>query len=187
MNLEAHGNRDSGVAEQALDAVSRRIAARGWSIQVFASIAVVAALKDAVLELPVPLILDHFGGARAEAGVDQPGFAAVVEMLKSGQVYLKLSAPYRASSDPNYKGLTSIVRAFIAAAPDRLVWASDWPHTGGGAIGSDERKGRGLSDIEPFRQVDVQRVLALLAEWSDDAKMWHRILVDNPARLYNFT
>ena len=95
VNLEAHGNRDPRAAERALDAVSRRIAGRGWSIQVFASLPVVAELKDEVLRLPVPLVVDHFGGARAEAGTDQPGFATLIEMLKSGKVYLKLSAPYR--------------------------------------------------------------------------------------------
>jgi predicted TIM-barrel fold metal-dependent hydrolase len=102
-------------------------------------------------------------------------------------VYVKLSAPYRASPrEPDYEDVGEIARAFIAAAPERLVWASDWPHTGGGAIGSDERKGRSLSDIEPFRTVDVPRTLALLADWSGDADTWRRILVDNPARLYGF-
>jgi predicted TIM-barrel fold metal-dependent hydrolase len=187
VNLEAHGNRDPRAAEQALDAVSRRIAGRGWSIQVFASLPVIAELKDKVLRLPVPLVVDHFGGARAEVGTDQPGFAALIEILKSGKVYLKLSAPYRASREPSYEDVGDIARAFIAAAPERMVWASDWPHTGGGAIGSNERQGRSLSDIEPFRPVDVPKVLALLAEWSGEAETWSRILVDNPARLYGFT
>ena len=83
MNLEAHGNRDPRAAERALDAVSRRIAERGWSIQVFASLPVIAELKDEVLRLPVPLVVDHFGGARAEGGSDQPGFVALIDTLKS--------------------------------------------------------------------------------------------------------
>ena len=67
------------------------------------------------------------------------------------------------------------------------MWASDWPHTGGGAIGSDERKGRSLSDIEPFRTVDVPRTSGAarrVVRTTRDA--WRRILVDNPARLYGF-
>ena len=187
VNLEAHGHRDPRAAERALGAVSRRIAGRGWSIQVFASLPVIVALKDEVVRLPVPLVVDHFGGARAEGGSDQPGFAALIEMLESGQVYLKLSSPYRASRDPGYADMAKIARAFIAAAPERMVWASDWPHTGGGAIGSNERQGRSLSDIEPFRQVDVPNILVLLSEWSSDAETWRRILIDNPARLYGFT
>lgn len=187
VNLEAHGNRDPRAAERALDAVSRRIAGRGWNIQVFASLPVIAELKDEVLRLPVPLVVDHFGGARAEAGTDQPGFATLIEMLKSGKVYLKLSGPYRASRDPDYGNLAEVARAFIAAAPERMVWASDWPHTGGGTVGSNERQGRSLADVEPFRQVDVPNVVSLLAEWSGDAETWRRILVDNPARLYRFT
>jgi predicted TIM-barrel fold metal-dependent hydrolase len=185
VNLEAHGNRDPRAAARALHAVSQRITRRGWSIQVYASLPVIAELSDNILRLPVLLVVDHFGGVRAEGGTDQPGFAVLIEMLKSGRVYLKLSAPYRISQrQPSYEDVAEIARAFIAAAPERIVWASDWPHTGGGVVGSNERKDRSASEIEPFRQVDVPNVLSLLAEWAGDRETWCRILVDNPACLY---
>ena len=91
------------------------------------------------------------------------------------------------SIEPGYEDMTGIARALIDAAPERLVWASDWPHTGGSRTGSDDRSDRGVVDIEPFRQVDVSSLLSLLADWSGDAKTWRRILVDNPAALYGFS
>ena len=187
VNLEAVGNRDPRAAERALAAVAERIAARGWSVQVYASLPVLAELEDEILHLPVPLVADHFAGARGEGGTDQPGFTTLIEMLRSGRVYVKLSAPYRASPRaPAYEDMAPIARALIQAAPERMLWASDWPHTGGGATGSNDRSGRSPSSIEPFRSVDVAHVLRLLGDWSGDAETWRRILVDNPARLYGF-
>lgn len=187
VNLEAAGNRDPRAAERALEVTAKRVSPRGWSIQVYASLPVLAELKEGALRLPVPLIADHFGGARGQGGIDQPGFASLIEMLKSGKVYVKLSAPYRSSQNaPDYPDVAPIAKALITAAPDRMIWASDWPHTGGGATGSNDRQGRSLNDVEPFRQVDVPHVLALLADWAGDQETWRRILVDNPARLYGF-
>jgi 2-pyrone-4,6-dicarboxylate lactonase len=187
VNLEAQGDRDPRSAERALESVSRRVGPRNWSIQIYASLTVIAELKELVLRLPVPLVLDHFGDVRGEGGVDQPGFSTLVEMLKSGRVYVKLSAPYRSSKrPPDYQDLAPIARALIAAAPESMIWASDWPHTGGGATGSNDRQGRTLAEIEPFRKVDVPHVLSRLADWSPDHETWRRILVENPARLYSF-
>ena len=187
VNLETQGERDPAAAGSALEAAARRIAGRGWSVQVFAGLPLLAGLADRIASLPVPLVADHFGGARGEGGAQQPGLAPLIELLKSGKAYVKLSAPYRSSRrEPGYDDLAEIARAFITAAPQQLVWASDWPHTGGGRTGASDRSGRSLSEIEPFRKIDVQRTLALLAEWSGDPQTWRRILVDNPTRLYGF-
>lgn len=188
INLKTQGETDPAAAARALAATSRRVAGRGWSIQVYTGLSILAALKDDIVRLPVPLVVDHFGGARGEGGAGQPGFADLIQLLQSANVYLKLSAPYRSSSrEPSYEDMTGIARALIDAAPARLVWASDWPHTGGGLAESRDRSDRGVADIEPFRQVDVPRLLASLADWSGDATTWRRILVDNPAALYGFS
>lgn len=187
VNLEAAGDRDPTSAARALAGASRRVAGRGWSIQVYTGLKVLAALKEYIAAMPVPLIADHFGGARGEGGTRQPGFAELIELVKSGKVYIKLSAPYRSSRrEPDYEDMADIARAFITTAPERMIWASDWPHTGGGATSSNDRRDRSLSDVEPFRHVDEPHILSLLADWSGDAETWHRILVENPARLYGF-
>lgn len=187
INLKTQGETDPAVAARIIAATSRRVAGHGWSIQVYTGLNVLAALKDDIVRLPAPLVIDHFGGARGEGGIGQPGFADLIRLLKSGNVYLKLSAPYRSSSRaPGYEDMTAIARALIDAAPERLVWASDWPHTGGSRTASDDRSERGVADIEPFRSADVPSLLSLLVDWSGDATTWRRILVDNPAALYGF-
>jgi predicted TIM-barrel fold metal-dependent hydrolase len=187
VNLESRGERDPRKAERELQAAADRVGSRGWSIQVFAGLPLLAELKEALLRLPVPIVADHFGGARGEGGTDQPGFAALLDMLGSGMLYVKLSAPYRSSRrEPGYEDMAGIARALIAAGPERALWASDWPHTGGGATGSGDRRDRNPFDIEPFRAVDVPNVLSLLSQWAGDETTWRRILVDNPARLYGF-
>jgi predicted TIM-barrel fold metal-dependent hydrolase len=187
VNLESRGERDVGTAARALAAASQRVAGRGWSLQVYTGLPVIAGLWDQIASLPSPVVLDHFGGARAERGLDQPGFAELLGLLATGRIYVKLSAPYRASTlEPDYADLAPLAKALIRTAPERMLWASDWPHTGGGATGSDARKERSLEEIEPFRDVDAGRALSLFTEWTSDPAAWRQILVANPARLYGF-
>ena len=95
------------------------------------------------------------------------------------KAYVKLSAPHRISSqEPDYADVAPIAKALIAAAPDRMLWGSDWPHT-------VRAPGKGPLDIHPFRKVDDFHDLELLRTWSGEATL-ERILVDNPARLYRF-
>ena len=188
INLHTQRQRDPAAAARLLAATAGRVAPWGWSIQVYAGLEVIAALQDQILRLPVPLVIDHFGGASAAVGTGQAGLAALLELLRSGRVYLKLSAPYRSSQRaPGYDDLAGIARAFIDAAPERLVWASDWPHTGGGAASARRRPDPDSDGIEPFRQVDVPHVLSALADWCRDIGTWRRILVENPATLYDFS
>ena len=89
----------------------------------------ISAIKDLVAASPVPVVFDHFGGAQAELGVDQPGFADLLELVKSGKAYVKISGAYRASKlAPDYPDAAPLARALIAANADRIVWGTDWPH-----------------------------------------------------------
>jgi predicted TIM-barrel fold metal-dependent hydrolase len=126
--------------------------------------------------------LDHFAGLKAEKGLNQPGFATVLSLLRKGNVYVKLSAPYRASKMPDSADLQPFVRELVAADSSKLVWASDWPHTGSSANRSGD-----LSKIEAFRPIDSGKSLDQLAGWIGDASVWQQVLVQNPARLYNFS
>jgi predicted TIM-barrel fold metal-dependent hydrolase len=179
INLESGENRDPHAAAAALDAIAKRIRHLRWHVQIFAALPVIAALADRIAALPVDVVVDHFGMAQAKDGVEQPGFAALLDLAKAGKAYVKLSAPYRISQQPGYADAAPIARALIAAAPERMLWASDWPHT-------DRTPGRAAFDIHPFRIIDDEAVLGMLEEWCGDEAIERKILVETPARLYRF-
>src|SRR5260221_14431948 len=90
---------------------------------------IIAALSDQLGAQPVPLVFDHFGGARAELGPEQPGFSALIALVKSDKAYVKISGSYRASDKaPDYPDVAPLAKALIAANAERIVWGTDWPH-----------------------------------------------------------
>ncbi len=129
LNLESGENRDPKAAAAALDAMAKRIRHLNWHLQIYAALPVIAAIADRIAGLPVDVVIDHFGLAQASEGVNQAGFAALLELVRARRAYVKLSAPYRISQASGYTDVAPIARALIAAAPDRMLWASDWPHT----------------------------------------------------------
>lgn len=183
LNLEVSGQRNHDFALTQLKRAEQLVGPFGWAVQVYADVDVIAELATDIAALQVPVVLDHFAGIKAHKKDEQKAaFASVVELVKRGNAYVKLSAPYRASrSAPGFDDVTEFAQAYIAARPDRLVWASDWPHTGS----SGNRSGN-LDQIEPFRKEDAGRALNQLASWAGAPVLLQRILVDNPARLYGF-
>jgi len=140
----------------------------------------VAALKDSVLNSSVPVVFDHFGGARGELGVNQPGFVALLQLVKSGKAYVKISAAYRLSTAaPNFEDMGILARALISARADRVLWGTDWPHP-------NSASGLGAQTLSPALSVDDAHMLNLFAAWVPDKALRHQILVANPARLYEF-
>ncbi|TDH59925.1 hydrolase [Dankookia rubra] len=183
VNLEVRGEDSGRTAGEAVRAAAIRVASRGWALQVYADMRVIGAVSDQLAALQIPVILDHFAGAKAERGPDQPGMAQVLNLLQTGNAYVKLSAPYRASSDgPSYANLAPIAQAFFAANPERLIWASDWPHTGG----ARSRNPGSVEVVEPFQAVDDRGALDAIVGWASDDRARRALLVDNPARLYGF-
>jgi len=174
VNLETGGERDPAVALRKLEQAAARVAPLGWHVQTFASLQVLSTLKSSIEALPVPLVVDHFG-------LPSPGadYAAVVSLVRSGKAYVKLSAPHRFAVQPDYADAEPFVRALLAANPERLLWGSDWPHPG---TGPRERP----RDIQPFDAVDDARALERLAGWVSSPAQLEKILVTNPARLYDF-
>ena len=167
-------------ARHRLKSAIEQIQGPKWHVQIYAALPVVAGLSDLVLASPVPVVFDHFGGAKAEAGLRQPGFDKLLQLVESGKAYVKISAAYRASSSaPDYPDLAPLVHALIAANPQRILWGSDWPHP-------DTGTGRKLGDISPLLRVDDGHLLNLLATWAPDTTLRKTILVDNPATLYTF-
>ncbi|MBR1283793.1 amidohydrolase family protein [Bradyrhizobium sp. AUGA SZCCT0177] len=182
LNLATGGVNDPTVGRPRFSAAVERIKARGWHVQLFTSLAMITAIKDLVATSPVPVVFDHFGGAQAALGVGQPGFADLVELVKSGKAHVKISGAYRASKlGPDYADATPLAQALIAANADRIIWGTDWPHPD-----SVTPAGKQVTDVTPLFQIDDGRLLNQLAVWTPDAAVRQKILVDNPARLYGF-
>ena len=182
LNLATAGVSDPSVGRQRFETAAERMKSRNWHIQIFTNLAMISAIKDLVAASPVPVAFDHFGGAKAELGVQQPGFADLVELVGSGKAYVKISGAYRASKlAPDYTDVVPLAQALIAANPDRVVWGTDWPHPSGFTP-----PGRKPTDVTPMLQIDDGRLLNQLPVWAPDPAIRKQILVTNPARLYGF-
>lgn len=183
INLEQAGVFDPAAAGKRLQETVSRVKDRGWHVQMYTRLAVLGALADQLAAQPVPLVFDHFGGARAELGPQQPGFDTLLGLVRSGKAYVKISGSYRASDKaPDYPDVAPLAKALIAANPERIVWGSDWPHPDAARVpGRDP-----IKDIAPALPIDDGRVLNLLPTWTADAATRRQILVENPARLYGF-
>jgi predicted TIM-barrel fold metal-dependent hydrolase len=182
LNLATGGVSDPAVGRPRFQAAVERVKNRGWHIQLFTSLAMISAIKDLVAASPVPVVFDHFGGAQAALGPEQPGFSDLLELVKSGKAYVKISGAYRASKlGPDYADAAPLARALIAANSDRIVWGTDWPHPD-----SVTPPGKKPSDVTPLFQIDDGRLLNQLPAWAPEASIRKKILVDNPAQLYGF-
>jgi predicted TIM-barrel fold metal-dependent hydrolase len=182
LNLATSGSNDTGLARQRFQSALPRMAGRNWHIQIYTNLAVIAGIKDLVLAAPVPVVLDHFGGAQAALGSGQPGFADLMELVRSGKAYVKISGAYRASTQaPDYPDVAPLAKALIAANAERIIWGTDWPHPN-----SVTGPGRKVTDITPLRRIDDGALMNQLPVWAPEPVTRRTILVDNPARLYGF-
>ena len=182
VNLATAGISDPSIGRQRFQAAAERVKNRNWHVQIFTNLAMISAITDLVAVSPVPVVFDHFGGAQAELGTRQPGFPDLVELVRSGKAYVKISAAYRVSKlAPDYIDVVPLARALIAANPDRVVWGTDWPHPSGATPPSGKP-----TDVTPLLQIDDGLLLNQLVVWAPDPAIRKKILVDNPAHLYAF-
>ena len=153
-------------------AFAPRAARLGWHIDLFIDgpsemTSMLAGLKA----LDIDLVLDHFAHFGGADGVDHPGFAALMELVEAGRCWVKLSCPDRLSaSGPPYDDMVPLARALIEARPDRMLWATDWPHVGHWDQPIPEDAG----------------LLDWLASWGVDRRKLEMMLADNPAALFGF-
>src|SRR6202167_5215305 len=179
INLATSGIADPAVARRRFQAAVDRVKSRDWHIQIYADLAVIAAIKDVVADSPVPVVFDHFGNAVAALGPQQPGFGDMLELVRTGKAYVKISGAYRSSKlAPDYPDVAPLAQARIAANADRIVWGTDWPHP--------NSTPSAISKVTPLYQIDDGRLLNQLPVWAPDAATRKKILVDNPVRLYRF-
>ncbi len=181
INMETAGQTDPAIGRRRFQEAVARVQGRNWHIQIYTRMSVIEAIKDLVAAAPVPVVFDHFGGAQAALGTGQPGFESMLNLVRTGKAYVKISAPYRISKmPPDYPDVAPLAKALIAANPLRILWGSDWPHP------ATPVPGRKITEITPLWQIDDGRVLNLLPTWAPDAGLRKTILVDNPAQLYGF-
>ncbi|MGE5465701.1 MAG: amidohydrolase family protein [Methanocella sp.] len=153
-----------------IEPLARRIAPLGWHVQLHMSGQQIVEHEDMLRRLPLPIVFDHMGRPPLPEGIQHASHAIVRDLLDRGRAWVKLSGAYlnSRSGAPAYEDACDIARAFVRAAPERLVWGSDWPHPG------------------PKTPPDDAVLLDLLAAQAPDADTQHRILVANPQALYGF-
>ena len=184
LNLETNtaGRFDPADARALLDTTAEQIRGLGWHVQIYTRTSVIADLKNHLAQMPFPVVVDHFGRGNPAQGATHPDFAALLELVKSGHVYVKISGAYCVSEQaPDFAEVAPLGLALVAANPDRIVWGTDWPHPN-----SDYGRGKPLSEISPPFPIDDGLLLNQLPKWVPDAALRKKILVDNPARLYGF-
>lgn len=181
INLETDGIHEPALAKRQLRWAHDRVKDLGWHVQIYTNLAVFASLESVLDQLSVPVVLDHFCRAQAALGPNQLHFGALLQRVRQGQVWVKLSAPHRISNAPDCADAAAMAQALIAANPDCLLWGSDWPHPG-----AAPGKPRQREVVETFHPIDDGRALNRLVEWVNDPATLKKILVDNPAKLYDF-
>lgn len=163
-----------GVQFDAAKKLAARVARLGWHAQFLLDIENFPDFDRIAAEFPSEMVIDHMGrpdvGSNEDEGVNAPGFQALIRALKSGRVWSKLSAPYRTSRAPiPYDDITPFAQALVAAAPERLVFGTDWPHV-----------------MMEGAMPNTGTLVEQLSAWVPDEKTRDAILVNNPARLYRF-
>jgi predicted TIM-barrel fold metal-dependent hydrolase len=141
-----------------------------WHLQLWIDTRDLPDLLPALSRVPVPVVVDHMGRMEHRHGTEHPGFQALVRGVGEGRLWSKLSGTYRlGATAPDYIEARPFHDALVAANPQNLVWGSDWPHP------------------RPEGPVpDAKKLLDLFLDWTPQAELRQAILVDNPARLYDF-
>jgi predicted TIM-barrel fold metal-dependent hydrolase len=152
-----------------IDRLASRLAGVGWHLDFLLPGWLTAELLPVLRDLPVPFSIAHMGMFQAAEGVANPDFQGLLDLLRNGRghAWIKLTGQYRISKRDDYADIAPMARALFEAAPDRLLYGSDYPH---------------LS----FSQHSTERLFALLAAWFPDAADRRRVLVSNPSELYRF-
>ena len=169
LNLDNSGGMPITLEE--IPKLAERISPLGWHLEFLFAGSDLVELISLLRNLPVPISIGHFGYMPATEGTAYPPFQLLLELVREGNTWIKLSAPNRLGVGdlPPWNEVVPMARALIEAAPDRMLWATDWPHPN-------------KYDNQP-NDADL---LEQLEKWAPDPALRHRILVDNPVALYRF-
>ncbi len=153
-----------------LEEMAARVHSFGWHVQLQMNGREFPEREALLKRLPCDLVVDHVGRFMSPVPTNDPAFKVLLGFLETGRCWVKLSAPYESSESgpPDWADVTPEAQALVKAAPERMLWASNWPHPG---------------QKNPPDEADL---LDLLLDWVDDEKVRSRILTENPAELYGF-
>lgn len=156
-----------------LDAVrgmAARVKSLGWHVQFLMHVDEFPQLEAMFAGFPADIVIDHFGYMKTSRGIGDPGFQALLRLMRGGRCWVKFTGAYRISAqDMPYGDVTPYAHALVAAAPERIVWGTDWPHP--------RHEGAMPNDGEMCDR---------LLDWIPDAAARRLALAGNPARLYGF-
>jgi D-galactarolactone isomerase len=152
------------------DAVVKRAQSVNWHVQLQLDGRLLPDRERQISAWPGRIVVDHIGRIADPVAVENPAFRSLLRLVDSGRVWVKLSAPYLVSKSgpPHYDDVGALARALVGAAPERMLWATNWPHP---------------NEKHPPDEADL---LDLLLDWAPGDATRRKILVDNPAALYGF-
>ena len=161
----------AGLPRDELKAYIRAMAAKvgrlGWHLQFYTPGAVIRDLIDFLAELEIDFVMDHMGYMLEKDGLNDGDFDHMLDLVRDRRGWLKLSGPYRLARHSSVEAVDAIATAIAAAAPQKVLWGSDWPHI-------------------PDGDRDTGELLNMLAGWAPDPAVRKLILVDNPRKLFDF-
>lgn len=153
----------------ALARLAKRVQPYGWHVEFLMHADEFPDLDRQFADFPVDIVLGHLGYMETDKGIGQPGYQAMLRLMKRGKCWVKLTGPYRISTQPLPHGDTvSYARTLLAAAPERVLWGTDWPHV---MVKTPMPNDADLAD--------------LLLDWVPE-DLREQVLVTNPATLYGF-
>jgi len=153
-----------------IEPLSKRVHALGWHLQINMGPDQIVANETLWNRLPTTIVFDHMGHVPQPAGLSHPVFTVIRRLIDKRRTWVKLSVTYDNTVDgpPGYADITKVAQAYVSAAPERMVWGSNWPHP------------------NETTKPDDARLFDLMLRWAPDERTRTRILVQNPAELYGF-
>lgn len=170
--MDGHAVYRNGAGIEVLEAMAPRLRARGWHAQIWIHAPDLVELGPRLEALGVPLVIDHMGRMATSRDIADPGFQTLCAMLGDGTAWTKISGADRLNpGGAPYTEVDPFAQTLLAANPEQVVWGSDWPH---------------INYFDPQLMPDDGVLFNLLARWLPDTDARERVLVSNPARLYDF-
>jgi predicted TIM-barrel fold metal-dependent hydrolase len=159
---------DKPISLDVLRKLAERVAPLGWHVEIHVNVSVTPDIDVACTDFPTPVLIEHMGHVPPDVGVDNPGFQALLRMIRNGG-WVMLSGPYLHSKlPPPHDDVRPFLEALVEAAPERAVYGSNWPH--------------------PHREPtpDEWSFADAVVRWIGDESVLQQVLVDNPTTLYDF-